>query len=80
MRSAALLCGALLASGCQTIKVQGVEISPQTQAASAVLLVAGGLAIAHFASDETATKPDCKTFASSPDEKGATGFCAIPLD
>jgi hypothetical protein len=80
MKLAFAMCGALLLSACQTIKVQGVEIDKEAQLWVTAATIGGAFLIADLASDDDAEKTKCKTLTSAPVEKGGEITCAIPLD
>lgn len=82
MKIALLAIAAAALSGCQTVRVQGIDLAKSRPIFTTALLVGGGLLIAHELNEQDASpdKPACKTFAAIPEGKGGGTFCAIPLD
>ena len=84
MRSllSAALC--LVLASCQTIRVQGVEITPETQFHTAVALMMVGTAIHVFAHEndrsEGSTKRTCIKFVNVPTGKNAPLQCEVYAD
>ncbi len=74
MIRAALAGLALMLPGCQTIKVQGVEIDRETQFVAAAFAVAGALVIAHLA-DGDDEQEKCTQYVSVPPGKDAPFMC-----
>lgn len=74
---------ALSLAGCQTVRIQGVEITEETQLVVGAITIAGAIALAQAADrDDGPGKPQCKTFISVPVGKDVPDPlpCAIPLD
>lgn len=65
----------LALSGCQTIRIQGVEITQSEQIGWGLFLAATGAAIYHLAQDDDETTEKCAQFLSVPTGKGGT-ICA----
>ncbi len=67
----------LMLPGCQTIKVQGVEITQKQQIFAAAVAVAGAIVIAHLADDDDGAGPDkCAKFVQVPPGKNGPNICA----
>jgi len=70
-------------SGCQSVKINGYEITKETQIVGGVVGIALATAIAYAArdADPEPEKLACKRYLAPPPGKGSVGaVCSIPLD
>lgn len=82
MKLATLTIAAVALTGCQSVRIQGVQLAEERPILTTALLVGGGLLIANELNDRdnSTDKPACKSYAPISDLKGGDPFCAIPLD
>lgn len=83
MRSLLSALACTMLAGCETIRVQGVEITPERQFETAVTLMMIGTAIHVFAyerdADDSSGKRTCLRYLSVPPGKDAPLICADDL-